>query len=192
VPGNNVDDIPAAGSYQITAAVVSGSPALSGIGVSGSGFMHLAFDANSAAQIMVHRTTGVVWVRAKSVGSWGAFRPLYGSMNLLGAVAQTGGQPTGAVIERGSNANGEYVRLADGTQICTRSMAAATGAATAWTYPAAFAAAPSIQGTAQAAVLSAVCLDSAPTATAATFSARDKTDARRADTVRLIAAGRWF
>lgn len=38
--------------------------------------------------------------------------------NLLGGVAQTGGLPTGAVIERGHNANGEYVRYADGTQIC--------------------------------------------------------------------------
>lgn len=38
--------------------------------------------------------------------------------NLLGMVAQSGGAPTGAVIERGSNANGEYVRFADGTQIC--------------------------------------------------------------------------
>ncbi|OHV81601.1 hypothetical protein [Rhizobium sp. LCM 4573] len=38
--------------------------------------------------------------------------------NILGTVSQTGGTPTGALIERGSNANGEYVRYADGTQIC--------------------------------------------------------------------------
>ncbi|KAA0913272.1 DUF2793 domain-containing protein [Aquicoccus porphyridii] len=42
----------------------------------------------------------------------------YGRGNLLGAVSEAGGTPTGAVIERGSNANGEYVRFADGTQIC--------------------------------------------------------------------------
>ncbi|RVI56760.1 phage tail protein, partial [Sinorhizobium medicae] len=29
------------------------------------------------------------------------------------------GFPAGAVIERGSNANGEYVKFADGTMICT-------------------------------------------------------------------------
>lgn len=39
--------------------------------------------------------------------------------NVLGTVSQSGGVPTGAIIERGSNANGEYVRFADGTQICT-------------------------------------------------------------------------
>lgn len=39
--------------------------------------------------------------------------------NLLGAVSQVAGAPTGAVIERGATATGEYVRFADGTQICT-------------------------------------------------------------------------
>lgn len=40
--------------------------------------------------------------------------------NILGTVSQSGGTPTGAIIERGSNANGEYIRWADGTQICYR------------------------------------------------------------------------
>jgi hypothetical protein len=58
--------------------------------------------------------------------------------------------PTGAIIERGSNANGSYVRFADGTQICSMQR---TDTAVAinngfyggfsstpltWTYPAAF------------------------------------------------------
>ncbi|MGY4527988.1 hypothetical protein [Pseudomonas sp. TE21394] len=38
--------------------------------------------------------------------------------NILGAVSQAGGVPTGALLQRGSNANGEFIRLADGTQIC--------------------------------------------------------------------------
>jgi hypothetical protein len=40
--------------------------------------------------------------------------------NILGTVSQSGGVPTGAIIERGSNANGEFVRFADGTQMCWR------------------------------------------------------------------------
>lgn len=40
--------------------------------------------------------------------------------NVLGTVSETGGVPTGAIVESGSNADGEYVRFADGTQICTR------------------------------------------------------------------------
>ncbi|WP_103332923.1 DUF2793 domain-containing protein [Pseudotabrizicola formosa] len=43
---------------------------------------------------------------------------------VLGTVAQTAGLPTGAIIERGSNANGDYARFADGTQICWRDLVA--------------------------------------------------------------------
>lgn len=77
---------------------------------------------------------------------------------LVGTVAQVGGVPTGAVIERGSNANGEYVRFADGTQICWFSTdlgdPTAFGAGTfsdpyrsdafAQTFPAAFVSAPKV------------------------------------------------
>ncbi|NYS26205.1 DUF2793 domain-containing protein [Rhodobacteraceae bacterium 2376] len=37
--------------------------------------------------------------------------------NILGTVSQSGGVPTGAVIDAGANANGHYVRFADGTMI---------------------------------------------------------------------------
>lgn len=70
--------------------------------------------------------------------------------NIVGTVSQSGGVPTGAVVERGSNANGVYVRFADGTQICISatildvpcniaSGALFTGNDTyTWTLPAAF------------------------------------------------------
>lgn len=45
---------------------------------------------------------------------------LYRRGTVLGPVSQSGGQPSGALIERGTNANGTYIRFADGTQICTR------------------------------------------------------------------------
>lgn len=45
---------------------------------------------------------------------------VYTKSTILGTVSQSGGVPTGAIIESGSNANGEYVRYADGTQICWR------------------------------------------------------------------------
>jgi hypothetical protein len=73
----------------------------------------------------------------------------YGPGNLLGPVGQSAGLPTGAVIERGATADGDYVRLADGTQICRQTLtldapdtglgALFAGAAeTAWSYPVAF------------------------------------------------------
>jgi hypothetical protein len=51
-------------------------------------------------------------------GAWAAWNRLVGLQNLVGTVSLAGGVPSGAVIERGSNANGEYVRFADGTQFC--------------------------------------------------------------------------
>lgn len=68
---------------------------------------------------------------------------------ILGTVSQTGGVPDGALMERGSNANGEYARYADGTQICqspvlSGDVTTALGslfrlaAEGTWTLPAAF------------------------------------------------------
>jgi hypothetical protein len=44
----------------------------------------------------------------------------YSRDNILGTVSESSGTPTGAIIQRGSNANGEFVRYADGTQVCWR------------------------------------------------------------------------
>lgn len=38
--------------------------------------------------------------------------------NIVGTVSQSGGIPTGAIVERGSGPGGHYTRFADGTQIC--------------------------------------------------------------------------
>lgn len=54
-------------------------------------------------------------------------------------VSETSGVPTGGIIERGSDANGEYVRYADGTQECWINLfTTASSAAATWTFPAAF------------------------------------------------------
>lgn len=75
--------------------------------------------------------------------------------DILGTVSQSDGVPTGAIIERGSNANGDYVKYADGTLICwfnnattvTSSSAAASlyvTPTTSFTFPAAFSAIPCV------------------------------------------------
>lgn len=88
-----------------------------------------------------------------ALGSTGA---LYSRDSILGSVSQSSGVPTGAVIDRGSNANGEFVRFADGTQICAGVSSTAlvcsvatgggfqSGGVAALYFPAAFSAAPSV------------------------------------------------
>lgn len=63
-------------------------------------------------------------------GGWNDWQTAYSNGSILGAVSQVGGVPTGAIIERGSNANGEYVRFADGAQICYGTNASLTTADT--------------------------------------------------------------
>ena len=83
---------------------------------------------------------------------------IYRRGNILGTVSQSGGVPTGAVIQRGSNANGAFTRWADGTQICRHEFNAGSAthagsgtfadpystSAHTWSFPAAFAAAPTL------------------------------------------------
>lgn len=78
-------------------------------------------DAGAFLQ-QVTLTSGVCLQRYHGGGSFTAWSTQYGSGNILGPVSQAGGQPTGAVMERGSTAAGDYLRLADGSQICTRSI----------------------------------------------------------------------
>jgi hypothetical protein len=100
-------------------------------------------------------TGGDRWQRRSTDGgaTWAPWRRVYNAENVLGTVTQASGVPTGAVIERGSNANGEYVRFADGTQICLTTALSVANISTAlgsifespsvtWTYPASFAAQP--------------------------------------------------
>lgn len=129
----------------------------------------------------------------------------YARGNVLGAVAQAAGVPTGAVIERGSNANGEYVRFADGTQICTYSaLGAAPPITTAdgaiwrsaeyeWAFPAVFASTSNLTVTGSLRSSAAVWLRSrvnnSSAASAMLFSASSNTSAF---TINLGAIGRWF
>lgn len=61
-------------------------------------------------------------------GVWSEWVRDYGTHNILGTVSESGGAPTGAVIESGSNGNGQYVAWADGTLICTNDNTAITAA----------------------------------------------------------------
>lgn len=107
---------------------------------------------SAVTQTATDPTTG----RLLKVGDYGlgaaAGDKAFGNRNILGAVSQSAGVPTGAIIERGTNTNGNYIRFADGTQVCTHRLFAGSitysGAGTLaspyrsyaynWVYPATF------------------------------------------------------
>lgn len=65
---------------------------------------------------------------------------LFARGGILGTVSQSGGVPTGAIIQSGSNVNGWFVRYADGTQECctTTQIRPPAGGALTFVWPAAF------------------------------------------------------
>lgn len=89
-------------------------------------------------------TTPKAWSEERVAQAIAALAPevpadVYRRSNAIGTVSESSGVPTGAIIERGSNANGEYVRYADGTQICWFPFSGSASGATVKTFPAAFA-----------------------------------------------------
>lgn len=125
---------------------------------------------------------GATYTRARSTGAWTAWSRLD---------AQTG-----------SNANGQYVRFGDGTQICwtvitdfaTTTVAQGSlfsSAEEAWTFPAAFSVPPACTGSARSS--SPRWVNARPTSTGAGVArAFSPTSSAAAIIVDLIAIGRWY
>lgn len=143
--------------------------------------------------------------RSRGGGAWGPWKKIYDTSNVVGTVSQSGGTPSGAIIERGSNANGEYVRFADGTQICTASLTVNASITTAhlggfrntgqtWTFPAVFAAAPRVTGAPNNINSFAVFTTSVTSTTACSvFHSSVASQATAADLIASVTAiGRWF
>lgn len=93
-------------------------PGIDSLNPIGSMLYHHPYDAATAVQLFVPRTSNIFYFRRKGSGTWQPWIRVLSDAQLLGTVAQSGGSPIGSILERGSNANGEYIRLADGTQLC--------------------------------------------------------------------------
>lgn len=181
-------------------------------------------DKGDAADIaaLIHAATSKTPVDADelplldSSGSWGLRKFTWAALksslqalffyrgNILGTVSQSGGVPTGAIIQRGSNANGEFVRFADGTQICTNKVSlssqsiAAGGLSTGydWTYPASFSAVPNMSYSATGSFSYAFTIGAevVNATQSPSIYARNSATATltTALTLHMTAIGRWF
>jgi len=154
-------------------------------------------------------TAGEVYERfSTNLGAWSPWRRMYHTGSILGTVSQSGGVPTGAIIERGSNANGEYVKYADGTQICTNHSFAIPGRTIVngslfrtgdltWTFPANFINNPVCGGKPTYGESAANgwyglgnTADGSPTSTV--FTIHGAASATNGGTAMLFAIGRWY
>jgi hypothetical protein len=110
---------------------------------------------------------------------------------IVGTVSQSGGVPTGAIIERGSNANGEFVKYADGTLICGVLLSGNSGGAV-WVFPAVFSGVPYVTGIATQSGAPRVINAADASTTQVTLWAWNVASTLRSETTRNIAFGRWF
>jgi len=117
---------------------------------------------------------------------------VFGQRNILGSVSQSGGVPTGALIETGSNANGRYRRFADGSQECWHVATSAASAQT-WTYPAAFAGIQTTSASARGGTPLRSGQTASVTTTSLSYVVLDKSDAIISGVgVSLYAQGTWY
>ena len=95
--------------------------------------------------------------------------------------------------ERGSNANGEYVKFADGTMICTHFLSLSSSADVTWNFPASFASSSSLSWSC-APQTTSVAFGRVSTGGVASLSAGafDNSGSRVGPNARLMAVGRWF
>lgn|SRR5574338_329139 len=104
----------------------------------------------------------------------------------VGTVSESGGIPTGAIIERGSNANGSFTKFADGTLICTASKSAADVNPIAHTFPAAFAGGAVVSLTNDHTTFAS---NATQNVSNTTFTFHSST---ASNTIYVTAIGRWF
>ncbi|OSN39574.1 phage tail protein [Pseudomonas syringae] len=135
-----------AGNSSIGTALFSGAaPGIASISTSnndGNTALRIGNGANdSASAVMSFERSGKFAVHLGidtdnkfKLGGWsmGAVaRVLYHEGNAVGIVSQSGGVPTGAIIEQGSLNGGSYTKYADGTMICRGVSSAQIKASTA-------------------------------------------------------------
>ncbi|WP_312834739.1 hypothetical protein [Comamonas sp.] len=147
------------------------------------------------------------WMRVSGVTAFTVAQPAIGTANTWTASQNfTGGLNMNGnpVVARGSNATGDYVRFADGTQICSllRTVAAFDAAAgtaylqSGWTFPVAFNSKPVVPSPGHESSWSTSFVVSADSATASGLSNVyikniDTLSRNTAHTLHFLAIGRW-
>ena len=123
---------------------ISLEPNASGAGT----FSIVSPDSNTNRTLNLPDEAGTILSDASTIDSNNLQSDVYKQDNIVSTVSESGGVPTGGIIERGSNSNGEFVRYADGTMICsdffTLDHESSSRCAGSITFPATFAGRPSV------------------------------------------------
>lgn len=188
-----------AGDWRTADTVTSGTwPPAATAGTPRNGIMTVQRpEAGTILQRWLQTDTATEWSRRNTGTGWSAWSR---TLPVTGTVAMTAGLPTGAVIQRSTGTQGEFVRFADGTQICTHILALGatntafgslfqSAATVTWTFPAAFATLPVVSGLSSA--VSTWLSAAAPTTTTVALRGLSGATAATGVNAHLMAVGRW-
>ncbi|WP_411035736.1 pyocin knob domain-containing protein [Shinella sp. BYT-45] len=125
---DNLDNLTASGLYyNPTGANTTGN----NYPISSAGALYVCYSqTNRHTQMFVSyggnsTAAGLsTFIRSYGNSGWTPWCEIIHQGTILRPVGQSGGVPTGGVMQRGSNANGDWVKFADGTQIATSSVTA--------------------------------------------------------------------
>lgn len=95
-----------------------------------------------------------------------------------------------AIVNSGSNGNGNWTRYSDGTQIC-RFSGGVAGSDTVWTFPAVFNSAPQVTGIVNAAGAARILTRGSISSTTVALYVRDLSGALSSNVVDAVAIGSW-
>lgn len=181
---------------------IGGTKGTSKLNLSGTAYLY--FTAISNDILNPSNNLSDVASANTSADNIGAYR----KGTILGTVSQSSGVPTGAIIESGSNSNGNYVKYAGGTMICwgalVRTGVVVTGsgttsgvtyesAAQTITFPATFSAGPSFTHSENSGNFMWTCGAGAPTTTQGKFwLVAASSEPSRNSHVCWQAIGRWY
>ena len=177
-----------AGFYRIAGGSTANKPGTINFGTC----LLLRYNNGAFHQVAFSSVNDEIWIRYFSTPSFTTWRRIYTSSGIVGTVSETSGTPTGDIFQRDANGNGEYVRFADGTQICTHGLTSSSSAAVTWTYPAAFAALDSVHVTPTSGQARIASLAGPGNNSTVSFNLFDTSGGRVAEAVWLTATGRWF
>ena len=174
-----------------------------GVSLDGSKCLHMQWADSLTATQLLWTYLGDSWERTIIAGVPSVWVRSYTGLNIVGAVAHSGGVPTGAIIQKGSNASGSFVRFADGTQICTfiRSSALGMGSYSStglfagyfiWQYPAEFILPPAISGSGFDSVTTGWISSASHDSLLATIAYFSSSSTNSGAVHMVTAIGRWY
>jgi hypothetical protein len=194
----NVDNARPTGFYRVTAAATNAF----------RGAAHAMLELPSAATTerrqlaLLEGANPELGFRSGTTSGWSDWAKVWHDRNTLGTVALSGGIPTGALIERGQNANGDFARWADGTLLCwhlldedlpisTAFLGGFRSAAVTWTFPSAFTAAPSVQAMPRGLSAQSAATDTVTATTAGLVVTAVSSQGAAPRLVAVMAVGHW-